>query len=358
MIVPISLILISFFFMMYLYQGSLQQALLSSAQLCLMIALSPINAFILVLSLVAIINKNLDHIIYHWRFSPFYCDPSHNLDISCGQHNAHTVGHTFFREILRSPHYVLSSVISPLYMSDDKFSISNNTNRRLYYPILNTSLVVIFRGNQWSLDPCSNIRPKTGTILLTMPQPCSHQESLSFQTSLIKKVLQKNPHIKTIDFRAHSLGVAQALSVLDSKSMQEDLKQSQIESIHVSMYAGFKSMLSMFSPFNASNSLSFIAPCLWGGIPFVLSQWNFRNQKSLSGILNAYDQGKFGGSQLIINEYYCPNNQDTVLGANTHILSDTLKNPSRNDKLRPRLTLFSDPSMKNHCDLEHFFNAI
>ena len=91
----------------------------------------------------------------------------------------------------------------------------------------------------------------------------------------------------------------------------------------------------------------------------MLSQWNYRNQKSLSGILNAHDQGNFGKSQLVINEYYCPNNQDEILGTNTHILSDSLKNHSRDDKTDPALKLQSHPSMAHHCDLgRSFFNGI
>ena len=357
MISPFSL-LISAFFAMYLYLGSLKHTLLTSCLLFIMIALSPINAFILPFSLLSMIGKNLDHIISRWRYSPLFFPQSLNLDLSQGEHHAHTFGYTFLGHLLRFPHYILSSVISPLYLGDDKFSI-RYSDHSLYHSVPNTKLVVIFRGNGWPLDSCREIRPSPETILLTMPQPCSHQESLSFQTSLIKKILLENPNIKTIDFRAHSLGVAQALSVLDSKDIQAQLNQSKIQSIHVSMYAGFKSMLSMFSPFNVSKKLSYIPHCLWGGIPFVLYQWNYRNQKSLSGILNAHDQGNFGKSQLVINEYYCPNNQDEILGANTHILSDSLKNHSRDDKTDPALKLQSHPSMAHHCDLgRSFFNGI
>lgn len=340
---------ISAFFMLYLYLGSLKHTLLTSCLFLIMIATFPINAFILTFSLLSMVGKNLDCILSYWYHSPQY----HNLNLSGGEHHAHTFGYTLLGKILRFPHYLLSSIISPLYMSDDKFLISYSNNSS------HTRLVVLFRGNAWPLDYLRNITPQSKTIFLTMPQPCSHHESLSFQTSLIKKILEENPHIDTIDFRAHSLGVAQALSVLNSKTIQTQFKQANIQSIHVSMYAGFKSILSMFNPFNASNPLSFIALCLWGSMPFVLSQWNYRNQKSLSGILNAYNQGDFGHAQLTLNEYYCPNNKDAVLGANTHILSEALKTTSRSNNTHATPILESHPSMEHHNNLgDSFFNGI
>lgn len=330
-----------------------------SAQLLMMVVLFVPNVFLLALSAVAICGQVIDHAISYMLIasrklvsglkSIFQSKKAASskstvsedtLPTSSGIHHAHSFGYSV-RFLLRICHYILSAAVSPLYAGEDSYRIQRPAKGSP------TTLVILFRGNGLSLDETYGENSKNGSIVLTMPQPCSKGESVSMQSKLLVKLLTENPSLTTVDMRAHSLGVAQALSLLEQPSVKNSLKQSRVSAIRMRLYGGFKSLPALFRPLNFSCLFSSVVPCLWGALPFMYFQWNYRNQQSMKNIINTYSGQAFSKISLSVDEYYCYKNLDQILGDNTHILSDDLMAEA---KKVGHFSFSSTNSMENHND--------
>lgn len=163
-----------------------------------------------------------------------------------------------------------------------------------------------------------------------MNQPFSKREGLSIHRSTIIDLVQNDRSIDKIIFLGHSLGAACMLAAVSDSQILQLLRDRSIE-VEIRIGATMNSILEFFIPFKHRAGLFSYLYLLWGYLPIVLFNWNYRSKSAIREI-------KASLSSASITE--CYSRKDRVLGTNTNVTDEGLA------------------SMKGHNDLDFSFYSL
>lgn len=239
---------------------------------------------------------------------------------------------TFLSRLLLFCYRLLSSPVSPQATILNPGQRCVTVERELNHA--NNTVVFDFPPNMGQVpsyfDLVSCRRRMLCKKIVFMNQPFSKREGLSTHRSTIIDLVENDSSIDKIIFRGHSLGAACMLAVVSDSQILRLLKDKSME-VDIRIGGTMNSILEFFVPFKHRAGLFSYLYLLWGYLPIVLFNWNYRSKSAIRDI-------KASLSSARIKE--CYSLRDPILGTNTNVTDEGVA------------------SMKGHNDLDSSFYSL